>query len=68
MTLVSIWPIAAARLRRASRAIQRFFGPIEPNGAQRRVHVPFCVSYGRAVFCLHAHEPRSPNADATTRH
>lgn len=62
MTLATTWPAVAATLRDARRAIARFLGPCGP---RRRVSVPFCVSYGRAVFCLHLREPRpSQAADA----
>jgi hypothetical protein len=59
MTLATTWPAVAATLRDARRAIARVLGP---SGPGHRVSVPFCVSYGRAVFCLHVHEPRSSRA------
>jgi hypothetical protein len=62
MTLATTWPAVAATLRNARRATARVLGS---SGPGRRVSVPFCVSYGRAVFCLHLHEPRpSQAADA----
>lgn len=54
MTLATTWPAVAATLRDARRAIAR---ALRPSGPGRRVSVPFCVSYGRAVFCLHVNEP-----------
>ena len=59
MTLATTWPSVAATLRHAHRAFTRALEPAEPGG---RVRVPFCVSYGRAVFCLHLHEPRASRA------
>lgn len=58
MTPATTWPSVAATLRAARRAITHVVEPSEP----RRVPVPFCVSYGRAVFCLHLHEPRASRA------
>ena len=55
MTLPTLWPAVAATLRAAHRAIARAPGPA-------RVSVPFCVSHGRVVFCLHGHEPRASQA------
>ena len=64
MTLATTWPAVATTLRAAHRAIARALGPAGPG---HRVSVPLCVSYGRAVFCLHVHEPRaSQAADAAT--
>jgi len=66
MTLVSTWPAAAAEFARARRAIGRFLGPVERrDGASTRM--PPCVSYGRAVFCLHLHEPRASQAPDAAR-
>ena len=56
MTLETTWPAVAATLRDARRAITRALGP---SGPGCRVSAPLCVSYGRAVFCLHVHEPRA---------
>ena len=59
MTVVPVLRSAATWLRHAGPAIKRFFGPFEPEqpgkpvGPNDRVHAPFCVSYGRVVFCLH---------------
>jgi hypothetical protein len=64
MTLATTWPAVAATLRDARRAIARALGP---SGPDRRVPVPFCVSYGRAVFCLHLHEPRPSHRRRSTR-
>ena len=59
MTFVSTWPGVAGTLRGARRAIARVLGPSEPG---RRISMPSCVSYGRAVFCLHLHAPRVSQA------
>lgn len=58
MRVVSVWRSAAAWLRRAARALQKFFGPFDPEepgkpaGPDNRVAVPPGVWYGRATYCL----------------
>ena len=53
MNVESTWRAAAACWQR----VRRFAAPVHAAdaaaAARTRVPVPFCVSYGRAVFCFH---------------
>jgi hypothetical protein len=45
----------------AMAAARRFFGPLQPDDVSgpKAPHAPFCVSYGRAVFCFHIPQQRT---------
>jgi hypothetical protein len=64
MEVASIWPLAAARLHLARMAVAKFCGPLDtdpqarPTAPSEHLQMPFCVSYGRAVFCFHLPKPR----------
>ena len=63
----SIWQSVARRTQRAGIAIRRFFASL-PADDERRPKVPraaFCVSYGRAAFCLHFPDPRLQSRSPT---
>jgi hypothetical protein len=55
-----IWQSFAKRMYCATGAVRRFFGPLQPDdmSAPKGLHAPFCVSYGRAVFCFHIPQQR----------
>jgi hypothetical protein len=70
MKVGSVCRLAATRLLSSSLAIKKFFGPLDPadpassTSSRTRTVAPFCVSYGRAVFCMHYPVPQLlPQAD-----
>ena len=62
MKLESTWRAAASGLQRMQRAVRLFVEPVPAadatDAASKRVPAPFCVSYGRVVFCLYHPQPR----------
>ena len=63
MRVVSIRRSAAAWVRRAEQAVQKFFGPFEPETPGLRARpigrgvAPLGVWYGRSVFCFRDQAP-----------